>query len=110
MNDFQQVKFEIFIPEAYIERLQAELHKIGVGRIGDYDHCLSITEVRGTWRPLAGSQPYAGEVGQVSEGTECKVEINCPRDKASAALAVIRQVHPYDEPLVNIIPLVNHLF
>jgi hypothetical protein len=27
-----------------------------------------------------------------------------------AALQVIKQIHPYDEPLINIVPLVNHYF
>jgi hypothetical protein len=49
-------------------------------------------------------------VGEISEGTECKVEARCDRRYVAEALAAIRRVHPYDEPLVNVIPLVNHLF
>jgi len=26
------------------------------------------------------------------------------------AMQVIRRVHPYEEPLINVIPLANHLF
>jgi hypothetical protein len=110
MQDFSDVKIEIFIPEEYIETLRDELGKINVGRIGNYDHCLSITQVRGYWRPLAGAEPYQGQVGQISEGYECKVEVNCKRESVPAALQVIKQIHPYDEPLINIVPLVNHYF
>lgn len=110
MIEFPTVKIELFIPEQYIETLRDELHRVNVGRIGNYDHCLSITTVRGYWRPLAGSSPYEGEIGQISEGTECKVEVNCQTAHVDAALEVIRRIHPYDEPLINIIPLVNHLF
>lgn len=104
------VKIEIFIPDEYVETLRDELSNINVGRIGNYDHCLSITNVRGYWRPLEGSRPFAGEIGQISEGTESKVEVNCRWDSIEDALHVIRRIHPYDEPVINIIPLINHLF
>jgi hypothetical protein len=81
-----------------------------VGHIGNYDHCISISKVRGYWRPLAGATPYQGEIGKISEGEEYKVEVNCKREQVSDALSVIRRIHPYDEPLINIIPLVNHLW
>lgn len=110
MKDFFRIKIEVFVPEDYIETLRDELNKVNVGRIGNYDHCLSITHVRGYWRPLAGAHPYQGEIGKISAGTECKVEVNCKREDVSEALKVIRRVHPYDEPLINLIPLVNHLF
>lgn len=110
MDTFTDVKIEIFIPESHLDALRAELGAIGVGRIGNYDHCASVLEVRGYWRPLAGATPYAGAVGAISTGVECKVELNCQRRLVSAALAIIRRIHPYEEPLVNLIPLVNHLF
>ncbi|MCK6629681.1 MAG: cytochrome C biogenesis protein [Anaerolineae bacterium] len=110
MLDFTDVKIEIFIPEVYIEALRDELHRVNVGKIGDYDHCMSITTVRGYWRPLVGAEPYQGEIGQISEGYECKVEVNCKREYIRDALKVIKTIHPYDEPLINIVPLVNHLF
>lgn len=69
-----------------------------------------MTVVRGYWRPLEGATPFQGRVGEISEGTECKVEARCDRRYVAEALAAIRRVHPYDEPLVNVIPLVNHLF
>lgn len=110
MIEFPYVKIELFIPEPYIEALRDELHKVNVGHIGNYDHCISISKVRGYWRPLAGATPYQGEIGKISEGEEYKVEVNCKREQVSDALSVIRRIHPYDEPLINIIPLVNHLW
>lgn len=110
MQDFTDVKIEFFAPEEFVETLRDELAGINVGIIGNYDHCISITDVRGYWRPLAGANPYQGEIGKISAGTECKLEVNCPRELVNAALAVIRRIHPYDEPLINIIPLANHLF
>ncbi len=104
------VKIEVFIPDEFVETLRHELARAGAGRVGNYDHCISITQVRGYWRPLAGAEPYQGEIGKISEGTECKVEVTCAWENVAGALQAIRRVHPYDEPLINVIPLVNHLF
>lgn len=110
MENFREVKLEIFVPREYAFTIRDELAKLGVGRIGDYDHCIAMTPVRGFFRPLPGANPFEGEVGQISEAEEYKVEVNCRRELVDEAMKVIRSVHPYEEPLVNVIPLANHLF
>ena len=110
MDTFTDVKLEIFVPQAYALKLFEELAKVGVGRIGDYDHCFAIHPVQGYFRPLPGANPFDGEIGKLSETAEYKIEVNCSRELVNEALKVIRTVHPYEEPLVNIIPLANHLF
>jgi len=110
MENFTDVKLEIFVPQDYALKLRDELAKIGVGRIGDYDHCVAMVAVRGFFRPLPGANPFDGEIGVIQETQEYKVEVNCRRELVNEAIKVIRSVHPYEEPLVNIIPLANHLF
>ncbi|MCE1253077.1 MAG: YqfO family protein [Anaerolineae bacterium] len=104
------VKLEIFIPADYLETLAEALHQAGAGKIGNYDHCMSIIDVTGTWRPLAEANPFLGEVGQICRGSELKIEVNCAVENVTAALSAIRRVHPYEEPVINIVPLLNHLF
>lgn len=110
MQNFTDVKIEIFTPQEYMLQLRDELAKVGAGVIGNYDHCVALYPIQGYYRPLAGADPFEGNVGEISEGTEYKVEVNCKRELVSTALTAIRKVHPYEEPLINIIPLVNHLF
>ena len=110
MNNFQSVKIEIYIPEQYIESLRDELNKVYAGHVGNYDNCISVTVVTGYWRPLDGSSPYDGEIGKISSGDERKVEVNILREYVADALRVIRKIHPYEEPVINIIPLINHIF
>ncbi len=110
MKDFTYVKLEIFIPQEYALKLRDELAKIGVGRIGNYDHCIAISPVQGYYRPLPGADPFEGKTGKISEMAEQKIEVNCERALVNEAMKVIRSVHPYEEPLVNVIPLANHLF
>jgi hypothetical protein len=110
MEDFVDVKLEIFVPREYALEIRDELAKIGVGRIGSYDHCVAMYPVQGYYRPLPGANPFDGEIGKISEVAEYKVEVNCKRELVNDALRVIRSTHPYEEPLVNVIPLANHLF
>ena len=110
MENFTDVKLEIFVPQEYALKIRDELAKIGVGRLGHYDHCVAIYPVQGYFRPLPGAEPFEGEIGKVTEAAEYKVEVNCERVLVNEAMKVIRDVHPYEEPLVNVIPLANHLF
>lgn len=110
MENFTHVKLEIFVPQDYSLKLRDELAKIGVGRLGNYDHCVAIYPVQGYFRPLPGAEPFEGEHGKVTEVAEHKLEVNCERGLIDEAIKVIKSVHPYEEPLVNIIPLANHLF
>jgi hypothetical protein len=110
MQNFTDVKLEIFVPREYALKIRDELSKVGVGRIGSYDHCVAISPVQGYYRPLPGADPFDGEIGKLSEVAEYKVEVNCKRELVNEAIKVIRRVHPYDEPLMNVLPLANHLF
>ena len=110
MEDFTDVKLEIFVPQEYALKIRDHLAKIGVGHIGDYDHCVAIYQVQGYFRPLPGANPFDGQICRIQETMEAKVEVNCKRELVNEAIQIIRRVHPYEEPLVNIIPLANHLF
>ena len=110
MENFTDVKLEIFAPQEYALPIRDELAKIGVGVIGNYDHCVGVTLVQGYFRPMEEANPFEGEVGNISEVAEYKVEVNCKRELVNDALGVIKRVHPYEEPLINVIPLANHLF
>ena len=110
MENFTEVKLEIFVPQDHALQIRDELAKIGVGVIGNYDHCMALIPVRGFFRPIDGANPFEGEVGKISEVAEYKLEVNCKLELVNEAIKVIQQVHPYEEPLINIIPLANHLF
>ena len=103
MSDY--IKLEIFIPETHFEVLQTALQSVDAGHIGNYDSCLSYSHVMGTWRPLAGTTPYIGVEGQISCQPELKVEVTILADRFVETMEAIKQVHPYEEPVINAIPL-----
>lgn len=105
MTDFPYCKLEIFIPETHLPQLQEALRQAGAGHIGRYDSCLSYGPVTGCWRPLLGTQPYLGTVGEVSSEPELKVEVTCPTERVDAVITAVKSVHPYEEPVICAIPL-----
>ena len=105
-----QVKIEVFIPADFVDALRLEIAKAGAGRIGSYDHCSTVIDVRGYWRPLQAAQPFAGEIGKIEQGTECKVEVNCPYERVNDVILAVKNIHPYEQPVINLIPLINDLF
>jgi hypothetical protein len=98
-------KFEIYIPESHFDELRKALMSVDAGHIGNYDCCLSYSRLTGTWRPLAGTDPFLGRTGEISEEEELKVEVTVAGEKLEETLAAIRAVHPYEEPVINVIEL-----
>lgn len=103
--DFKYFKLEIFIPETHFEALRGALIDADAGHIGNYDCCLSYSRVTGTWRPLNGTTPFIGKDNVISEEPELKVEVTVKSEKLRETVEKIKAVHPYEEPVINVIPL-----
>lgn len=100
-------KFEIFIPKSHLKQLQIALQRVDAGHIGNYDSCLSYSDVIGVWRPIDNAKPYAGELNQICEAPEVKVEVIIRAENLEKTLSAIKEIHPYETPVINIIPLLN---
>ena len=98
-------KLEIFIPETHFAELRKALQSVDAGHIGNYDCCLSYSRVTGTWRPLPGTDPFIGDEGVISEEEELKVEVTVKGERLDETVAAIKDVHPYEEPVINVIEL-----
>ena len=105
--DFRYLKLEIFIPETHFLQLQRALQAVDAGHIGNYDSCLAYSHVLGTWRPLDGTHPYIGRENEISCEPELKVEVTIRAENLEKTLAAVKAVHPYEEPVINAIPLVG---
>ena len=103
--EFAYCKLGIFLPEGALPAVARALRGAGAGHIGKYDSCLSYSRVTGCWRPLEGTSPYLGQVGEISAEPELKVEVTCPTEKVDQVLAAVKRAHPYEEPVINAIPL-----
>ncbi len=100
-------KIEIYAPEESVDELLEALARTRAGEIGKYDHCATLIPVQGTWRPLQGADPALGKTGELYSGSEVKLELLCREEYLLEAVQAVRDVHPYEEPVINIIPLAN---
>lgn len=105
--EVKNLKIEIYTPPQYLIELRDALNQIGACHVGNYDHVISFQNSKGCWRPLEGSSPFSGEVGKISQDEEVKMELYCPAELAKKAVQVIKNIHPYEEPVINLIPLID---
>lgn len=99
------VKFVFFVPESHLETVKSAVFAAGAGRQGQYDCCAWQVKGQGQFRPLAGSQPFIGQVGHVEVVDEYRVEMLCPLDAVDSVQNALRLAHPYEEPAFEFIPL-----
>ena len=103
--EYSLYKLEIFVPPEAFAPVRQALFSVDAGHIGNYDRCLSWSPVKSCWRPLEGTRPYLGQEGELQEAQELKVEVSCKGERLEETLRAIRAAHPYEEPVINVIPL-----
>lgn len=108
------MKIVVFVPVAHADGMRAALAEAGAGHIGNYDFCSFSVKGVGRFRPLDGSKPFIGEaladgesIGKVEEVEEERIETICLAVKLEAVLAAVKKAHPYEEPVVDVYPLLN---
>lgn len=100
-------KLCFYVPEPDAEAVKQAVFAAGAGRIGDYDCCAFQVRGEGQFRPLAGSRPHIGAQDQLERVVEYRVEMICLGECLPAALAALRQAHPYEEPAIDVWPLLD---
>lgn len=102
-----KVKIFVTIPLENVEKVRNAVCEAGAGIIGDYTYCTSSTKSTGTFIPNDNANPYIGENNKLEFVEEEKLEFVCVVDKVKAVISKLRQVHPYEEPAIDIIPLLD---
>lgn len=102
-----RVKIFVTIPIENVEEVRNAVCEAGAGIIGDYTYCTSSTKSVGTFMPNDNANPYIGENNKLEFVEEEKLEFICDIDKVKTVISKLRQVHPYEEPAIDIIPLLD---
>lgn len=102
-----KIKLVTFVPTSHANAVRKALGDAGAGVIGDYTYCSYTVLGKGRYRSSDTSKPFIGEPGQFEEVEEERIEVVCDRIKAKAAIAAMRQAHPYEEVAFDIYPLLN---
>jgi hypothetical protein len=95
-------KLVFFVPESHLDPVKTAVFNAGAGAIGNYDQCCWQVAGVGQFRPLAGSNPFVGQDGQLEKLIEYRVEMVCEDAFIQAAVAALRAAHPYEEPAIDV--------
>lgn len=100
-------KLCFFVPESHLELVKQALFAVGCGRMGNYEHCCWQTQGMGQFRPVAGSHPYLGQLGELEQVAEWKVEMVVEAALVEPALQALHRAHPYETPAFDLWPLMT---
>lgn len=101
----QLVKVVVTVPEADADKLRQAIGDADGGQIGNYSHCSFSVKGVGRFLPKDGANPTIGQVGQPEEVIEERIEVTCEKAKLANIIQAIRQNHPYEEPVIDIYPM-----
>jgi dinuclear metal center YbgI/SA1388 family protein len=100
-------KLVVFVPAAALDDMRKALGDAGAGLIGLYSHCGFSAAGQGSFRPLSGAEPSAGEIGVDNIVDEYRLEVEVSRTSLEAARAAMLAAHPYEEVAYDLYELVN---
>jgi hypothetical protein len=101
----QLVKIVVTVPEANADVLRKAIGNADGGKIGNYAYCSFSTKGIGRFLPKEGANPAIGQIGKLEEVIEERIEVTCKEDKLNNVIAAIKSVHPYEEPVVDVYPM-----
>lgn len=105
--EVNKVLITVTVPTKNAEEVRHAMCEAGAGVIGDYTHCTSNSITKGTFIPVDRANPYIGQKDKLEVVEEVRIETVCDIKILKQVLKRLREVHPYEEPGINIIPLID---
>ena len=105
--NIKKVKIVVTVPCEKAEEIKLVLGNAGAGIIGNYTHCTIATKCIGTFKGSDLSNPQIGAKNQLETIEEEKIEVQCDIKIVKEVLNKLREAHPYEEPAIDIIPLIE---
>ena len=108
--DITRVKIIVTIPIENIDEVINAICEAGAGVIGNYTDCSMSTKCIGTFNPTDKANPYIGKNNNLEFVEEEKLEVVCNVKLVRKVITRLRELHPYEEPAIDIIPLLDEKF
>ena len=105
--DIKRVKIFVTIPLDSVGKVREAVCNAGAGIIGEYTFCTSSTKSIGTFIPSENANPHIGARNKLEFVEEEKLEFVCDVAKVKEVIEELRKSHPYKEPAIDIIPLID---
>ena len=100
-------KLVTFAPSKNAGEVRDALFGVGAGAIGNYNECSFNLEGTGTFKPLEGSDPYTGKIGERHLEKETRIEVIFPEYFQKQLINSLKKTHPYEEVAYDIYSLAN---
>ncbi|MEK6925369.1 MAG: hypothetical protein AABW71_03990 [Nanoarchaeota archaeon] len=101
------VKIVVFVPLTHTDKVRESIGKAGGGKIGNYSYCSFSSKGIGRFKPNEKANPHIGKANKLESVEEERIEFICPKDKAKSIISAIKKVHPYEEVVLDIYPLIE---
>lgn len=105
--NIKKVKIVTMIPKDSVDKVRSSVCSLGSGTIGNYSYCTTSTKCIGTFKANNNASPYVGKKNVLELVEEEKLEVICDKDKVKEVISKLREIHPYEEPEIDIIPLLE---
>lgn len=105
--DVNKVKIIVTVPSENADDLRNAICEEGAGVIGNYTYCTMSTKCIGTFKPTDKANPYIGKQNKLEFVEEEKLEVVCDINIIKRVLNRLRDVHPYEQPAIDIVPLID---
>ena len=105
--EVNKVKIFVTVPIENTQEVRDAVCKAGAGIIGEYSYCTTCVKSIGTFITNDNAKPYIGENNKLEYVEEDKLEVICDIQKAKHVITELRKVHPYEEPAIDIVPLID---
>lgn len=106
--EFDLYHLIVYVPEAAADAVRKVMADAGAGKIGKYDSCSFSAKGTGRFRALEGAKPAIGSKGKVESVSEERIEAVVKRDQLKLVLHEIKRVHPYEEPAIHVLPMLDY--
>lgn len=98
-------KLAVFVPFTHVDAVREAISREGAGWIGNYSDCTFMTPGVGTFRPLEGTNPFIGSLGNLEKVDEYRLETVVPGCRLKKVVDAMLKAHPYEEVAYDIYPL-----
>ena len=105
--NIKKVKIFVTIQKENLDEVRIAMCDAGAGVIGNYNYCSTSVKSIGTFMPNDNANPYIGDNNKLEFVDEEKLEVICDIENVKKVIQELRKVHPYEEPAIDIIPLLE---
>ena len=101
-------KITVYVPLVFEPQVRAAMHAAGAGKMESYAECSFRSIGQSTFSPQLGAKPFVGQIGQLEEIDEVRLEMLASQENSKAVIAAMLQAHPYEIPAYDVLELKNY--